>query len=427
MASTLLQQPDVFSHYAHQNEGQFGDAFSGPCALPLSATEDKDAFSGGKAASPRHRGRQFKHAKTPKKKDLPASDEPFRDQWKLHREHVARPESKFAGRGAAFMAVEAPKALPWKGDESRYQNHQGKVVTIPTREPEVVTDGTIGPHQRRQPGGSPRQMGVVCAPPKQGKAGAAGSLLATFPHGNVKAPPDSYRDQEQLRDQMVAGRNRPNGDGTRGQTVVPANGSEHERQGPLLASNRHPYILDNDLLEEHGGLAGASEGVARVQETNMATLQQRLSARKPAQEKPFHNVDARARPTAAVWKARATGPTKPGVGAPVSVTGDPYIDPGNVYSLSPRVPPRVPGAEKTAQAIAKNEGAFATHLGPSDHSGPTDAGTASPKHGGGARRAAGTFHPQRKIATGFFTNSDQSRRSKPKALQNWDLFNYGGR
>ena len=440
--STLLAQPDVFSHYVHQPDGEYGDAFSGPRSLPLELCEDKDAFSGGKEAGPRHRGRQFAkgtpHHKpnkvlTPRRKigpiDAEVHAEPFRDQWKLHREHLARPES-IARRGKPFMAVEAPKALPWKGSESAYQDHAGELVTIPTRNPEVVSGDTIGPVVRRHPGGSPRQMGVVCAPPKQGKAGAAGSLLATFPGGQVKAPPDGYRSQEQLRDQMVAGRNKPNGDGTRGQSVVAAKGSEHERQGPMLASSRHPYVLDEALLEEHGGVEAAKESVTRVAEADMAALQQRLSARKPALEKPFHNVDARARPTAAVWKARATAPTKPGVGAAVSVTGDPYIDPGNMWSLSPRVPPRVPGAEKTAHEIAaQGSGAFATqHIGASDKGGPTDKGTASPRQGGDARRALGTFHPQRKVATGFFTNGDGARRSKPRGRRgDWSMFNYANR
>jgi hypothetical protein len=436
-SDTLLAQPDVFSHYVHQPEGSYGDAFSGPRKVPLELCEDKDAFSGGKSVSTRHRGRQFAmgtpHHKpnkvlTPRRKirpiDAEVHVEPFRDQWKLHREHLARPES-IARRGKPFVAVEAPKPLPWKGSESAYQDHAGELVTIPTRNPEVIAGGTIGPMVRRPPGGSPRQMGDVCGPPKKGKAGGMGSIAATFPGGEIRAPPDDYRSQEQLRDQMVAGRNRPNGDGTRGQSIVPAKGSDHERQGPMLASTRHPYILDQDLLQEHGGVDGARQGVERVAEAEMATLQRRLSARKTALEKPFYNVDARGRPRAAVWKARTEAPTKPGIGAPVSVTGDPYIEPGNMWTLSPRVAPRVPGAEKLAQEIAaQGSGPFATQIGPSDKSGPTDKGTASPRQGGDARRAFGTFHPQRKVATGFFTNGDAARRSKPRGRQDWSPFNY---
>lgn len=439
-SSTMLAQPDVFSHYAHQPDGEYGDAFSGPRKLPLELSADKDPFSGGKVTNGRHRGRQFAqgtpHHKpnkvlTPRRKigpiDAEVHADPFRDQWKLHREHLARPES-IARRGKPFVAVEAPRALPWKGSESSYQDHAGELVTIPTRNPEVVTGDTIGPMVRRHPGGSPRQMGDVCGPPKKGKAGGSGSLRTTFPGGEIQAPPDDYRSQEQLRDQMVAGRNRPNGDGTRGQSTFAAKGSEHERQGPMLASNRHPYILDQELLQEHGGVEGARLGVARVAESEMAALQERLSARKPALEKPFHNVDARARPRAAVWTARTKGPTKPGVGTAVSVTGDPYIEPGNIWSLSPRVPPRVPGAEKTAREIAaQGSGAFATQIGPADKAGPTDKGTASPRQGGDARRALGTFHPQRKTATGFFTNGDEERRSRPRGRKDWSPFNYCNR
>ena len=441
-SSTALAQPDVFSHYVHAPEGEYGDAFSGPRKLPLESCEDKDAFSGGKERGGRHRGRQFAqgapHHKpdkvlSPRRRkiggpiDADVHAEPFRDQWKLHREHLARPES-IARRGKPFAPVQAPKALPWKGSESAHQDHAGELVTIPTRNPEVVTLDTIGPMVRRQPGGSPRQMGDVCGPPKKGKAGGAGSLLATFPGGEVRAPPDDYKSQEQLRDHMVAGRNRPNGDGTRGQSIVAAKGSDHELQGPMLVSNRYPYLLDQELLQEHGGVQAATEGVARLAEAEKVALQQRLSARMPALENPFHNVDARARPRAAVWTARAKGPIKPGIGAAVSVTGDPYIDPGNIWSLSPRVPPRVPGAEKTAQEIAaQGSGAFATQIGPSDKTGPTDKGTATPQHGGEARRALGTLHPQRKIATGFFANSDTARRSRPRGRKDWSPFNYCNR
>ena len=154
-SGTLLAQPDVFSHYVHQPEGSYGDAFSGPRKVPLELCEDKDAFSGGKSVSTRHRGRQFAmgtpHHKpnkvlTPRRKirpiDAEVHVEPFRDQWKLHREHLARPES-IARRGKPFVAVEAPKPLPWKGSESAYQDHAGELVTIPTRNPEVIAGGTI--------------------------------------------------------------------------------------------------------------------------------------------------------------------------------------------------------------------------------------------------------------------------------------------
>lgn len=436
-SSTILAQPHVFSHFAHQPDGECGDAYSGPRKLPLELSEDKDAFSGGKAPSGRHRGRRFAqgvpHHKpnkvlTPRRKigpvDAEVHAEPFRDQWKLEREHLR----EHLRRGKQFLAVEAPKALPWKGSESAFQDHAGELVTIPTRNPEVITGDTIGPMMRRPPGGSPRQMGDVCGPPKKGKAGGAGSIRATFPAGEIRAPPDDYRSQEQLRDQMVAGRNRPNGDGTRGQSVVAAKGSDHERHGPMLASNRHPYVLDQELLQEHGGVDGALQGVARVAEAEMATLEQRLSARRPALDNPFYNVDARARPRAVVWAARVRGPVKPGIGVAVSVTGDPYIEPGNSWSLSPRVPPRVPGAEKTAQEIAaQGSGPFVTQIGPSDRTGPTDKGTASPCRGGDVRRALGTFHPQRKLATGFFTNGDEARRSSPRGRKDWSPFSYTSR
>eukprot|EP01045_Picozoa_sp_COSAG04_P029344 COSAG04_NODE_4797_length_1890_cov_1.146845_1_plen_142_part_00 len=61
-----------------------------------------------------------------------------------------------------------------QGSESVYRNPGGEVVTIPTRNPEKVSDDFVGPIVRKNPDSARKQMGVACAPPKQGVGGGKG-------------------------------------------------------------------------------------------------------------------------------------------------------------------------------------------------------------------------------------------------------------
>ena len=57
----------------------------------------------------------------------------------------------------------------------------------------------------------------------------------------------------------MAGRSRPNGEGTRGPTTAPQRGAEHERQGPFQRTDRHPHLFDGELLEEIGGVVSDTD------------------------------------------------------------------------------------------------------------------------------------------------------------------------
>ena len=117
--------------------------------------------------------------------------------------------------------------------------------------------------------------------------------------------------------------------------------------------------------------------------------------------------------------------------------------------------------ERAAVERAQEDGAFTARK--AFHKGFKEQGTHSPRHGGDARRAfgacknapsrffwsadmklewmrpkrllnrcrvalAGVFHPQRKVATGFFTDNDPARRSKPRGRRgDWCLMNYMNR
>ena len=131
-------------------------------------------------------------------------DAPFRDKWKQQRDHLARPGS-IAPRPKPFIAS-STGAHPWQGSESVYRNPGGEVVTIPTRNPEKVSDDFIGPIVRKNPDSARKQMGVACAPPKHGVGGGKGLLRTTFPGGEVRHPVDGYGEQERLRDHMVSTR-----------------------------------------------------------------------------------------------------------------------------------------------------------------------------------------------------------------------------
>ena len=118
--------------------------------------------------------------------------------------------------------------------------------------------------------------------------------------------------------------------------------------------------------------------------------------------------------------------------------------------------------ERAAVERAQEDGPFTARK--AFHKGFKEQGTHSPRHGGDARRAfgacknspsrfffvcgheslngcgsnvllnrgrlawAGVFHPQRKVATGFFTDNDPARRSKPRGRRgDWCLMNYMNR
>eukprot|EP01048_Picozoa_sp_COSAG05_P006882 COSAG05_NODE_466_length_9533_cov_5.547806_3_plen_430_part_00 len=405
----------VFSQPAYRPEA-YGDAYSGDQRVPLSCSTEHDTFSARKKRSSRHRGPQFQNspraARIKTVLDAAQHPEPFHDLWKHKRSHYARPAS-IAPRGPPFVAHESVKPLPWKGSESVYKSPGGQVVSIPTRDTEATSHYcSMGgpPNNARLKYGvggiSPRQMGVVCAPPKKGASGAAGSagsLLMTFPNGQSLHESNDYGKQERLRDHMVAptGQHRPNGEGTRGLGISPRRGAEHEKKGPFLRSIRSPQVLDPALIyEDASAMKAAEDQHAAVHAARQAVLAKRpaerfLTIAAPTVGAAFHQSKLQA--------AKENRPAKPG--------DDPYREPWDEMCL------RADQESKSIEIAGAGKGVFSATYAPGKDF-KTYAGTAAQSMGGERRKAVGMFHPSQKA-------TPHSPRVRVGS-KGWDLFNYRG-